>query len=219
MEAQTEHPIRILIADDHPIVRDGLIAILSTQADFQVIGEAATGRETVARALELQPDVLLLDLEMPDMDGVHALESIRRQFQGVQAIVLTAFDTDERILSALKSGARGYLLKGAPRQEIFHAIRTVSQGGTLLQPLVTARLLNHLRSEVAPQPVVDPLTPREREVLLLVAQGQSNKQIAAGLGITERTVKFHVSRILSKLAAANRAEAVQKALLAGLIRL
>jgi DNA-binding NarL/FixJ family response regulator len=196
-----------------------LSAILSTQADFQVVGEAATGRETVARALELQPDVLLLDLEMPDMDGVHALEAIRRQFQGVQAIVLTAFDTDERILSALKSGARGYLLKGAPRQEIFHAIRTVSQGGTLLQPLVTARLLDHLRSEVEPQPVVDPLTPREREVLLLVARGQSNKQIAAGLGITERTVKFHVSRILSKLSAANRAEAVQKALLAGLIRL
>lgn len=215
MEATTGRPIRILIADDHPVVRDGLSAILSTQADFQVVGEAATGRETVARALELQPDVLLLDLEMPDMDGVHALQAIRQQFQGIQAIVLTAFDTDERILSALKTGARGYLLKGAPRQEIFHAIRTVSQGGTLLQPLVTARLLDHLRSES----IVDALTPREREVLLLVARGQSNKQIAAGLGITERTVKFHVSTILRKLSAANRAEAVQKALLAGLIQL
>ena len=219
MEAGTKHPIRILIADDHPVVRDGLLAILSTQADLKVIGEAATGRETVALALQLRPDVLLLDLEMPDMDGVHALEEIRQQFHDIQAIVLTAFDTDDRILSALKSGARGYLLKGAPRQEIFHAIRTVSQGGSLLQPMVTQRLLEHIRSEGEAQPPFDPLTNREREILLLVARGQSNKQIAAGLAITERTVKFHVSVILRKLAAANRAEAVQKALTANLIEL
>ncbi|HEX9617571.1 MAG TPA: response regulator transcription factor [Anaerolineales bacterium] len=219
MEAKPDDRIRILIADDHPVVRDGLVAMLSTQGDFQVIGEAATGRETVSRALELRPDVLLLDLEMPDMDGVHALEEIRRQFPGIQVIVLTAFDTDERILSALKSGASGYLLKGVPRQEIFHAIRTVSQGGSLLQPVVTTRLLEHIRSAEEAQAPIDPLTEREREILQLVAKGGSNKQIAVALAITERTVKFHVSAILRKLNAANRAEAVQKALTSSLIEL
>jgi len=219
MEAKPEDRIRILIADDHPVVRDGLVAMLSTQGDFQVIGEAATGRETVSRALELRPDVLLLDLEMPDMDGVHALEEIRRQIPGIQVIVLTAFDTDERILSALKSGASGYLLKGVPRQEIFHAIRTVSQGGSLLQPVVTTRLLEHIRSAEEAQAPIDPLTEREREILQLVAKGGSNKQIAVALAITERTVKFHVSAILRKLNAANRAEAVQKALTSSLIEL
>ena len=219
MKAKPEDRIRILIADDHPVVRDGLVAMLSTQGDFQVIGEAATGRETVSRALELRPDVLLLDLEMPDMDGVHALEEIRRQFPGIQVIVLTAFDTDERILSALKSGASGYLLKGVPRQEIFHAIRTVSQGGSLLQPVVTTRLLEHIRSAEEAQAPIDPLTEREREILQLVAKGGSNKQIAVVLAITERTVKFHVSAILRKLNAANRAEAVQKALTSSLIEL
>lgn len=212
-------PIRILIADDHPVVRAGLVAMLSTQPDFQVVAEAATGQETVNRALALRPDVLLLDLEMPDMDGVQALEAIRRQDTAIQVIVLTAFDTDERILSSLKSGARGYLLKGVPRQEIFEAIRTVSRGGSLLQPVVAARLLEHIRSEEEGQPPLNQLTEREREILLLVARGQSNKQIGAALKITERTVKFHVSVILRKLDAANRAEAVQKALTGGLIEL
>lgn len=219
MEQKPDHLIRILIADDHPVVRDGLVAILSTQADFSVIGEAATGRETVVRSLELRPDVLLLDLEMPDMDGVTALENIRKQFPDIHVIVLTAFDTDERIVNALKSGARGYLLKGVSRQEIFQAIRTVSQGGSLLQPVVTSRLLDHIQSGEDALTSQDPLTEREREILRLVAQGQSNKQIGVTLAITERTVKFHVSAILRKLNAANRAEAVQKALTMGLIEL
>jgi NarL family two-component system response regulator LiaR len=173
----------------------------------------------VTRTLELRPDVLLLDLEMPDMDGVQALVKIRRGFPGIQAIVLTAFDTDELILGALRSGARGYLLKGAPRQEIFHAIRTVSQGGSLLQPVVASRLLDHLRADEDSSILQDVLTERERQVLLLVAQGESNKQIGIGLNITERTVKYHVSAILRKLGAANRAEAVQIALKTGLIDL
>jgi DNA-binding NarL/FixJ family response regulator len=219
MEAVKEHPIRILIADDHPVVRDGLVAILSTQADFLVTGEAANGQEAVKLALEQRPDVLLLDLEMPGMDGVQALEAIHRQQPAIPVIVLTAFDTDERILSAIKSGARGYLLKGVPRQEIFHAIRTVSQGGSLLQPVVTSRLLEHIRSEGDSQSHLEPLTKREREVLALAAKGQSNKQIAAALAITERTVKFHISVILRKLDSANRAEAVQKGLTANLIEL
>lgn len=205
-----DHPIRILIADDHPVVRDGLVAMLSTQPDFQVVGETADGQGTVTCALELRPDVLLLDLEMPGMDGVQALVKIRQQFPAIQAIVLTAFDTDDRILNALKSGARGYLLKGAPRQEIFHAIRTVSQGGSLLQPFVISRLLEHIRSEDEASDLIELLTDRERQVMELVARGQSNKQIGAALAITERTVKFHVSVILRKLNAANRAEAVQK---------
>jgi DNA-binding NarL/FixJ family response regulator len=211
--------IRILIADDHPVVRDGLAAMLATQADFQVVGEAGTGRETVRQALDLRPDVLLLDLEMPDLDGARALEEIRAQFPEIQALVLTAFDTDERILSALKSGARGYLLKGAPRQEIFRAIRAVSQGGSLLEPVVTTRLLEHIRSAEGEGEILTPLTGREREVLEQVARGYSNKQIALALSISERTVKFHVSGILRKLNAANRAEAVQKALTSNLIEL
>jgi DNA-binding NarL/FixJ family response regulator len=219
METHPQERIRIVIADDHPVVRDGLVAMLSTQEDFQVAGEAATGRETIARTLELRPSVLLLDLEMPDMDGVQALEEIRRAFPEIQAIVLTAFDTDERILNALKSGARGYLLKGSPRQEIFHAIRTVSQGGSLLQPVVTTRLLEHIRSAEEGRESFSPLTGREREILQRVARGNSNKQIALALSISERTVKFHVSAILRKLNAANRAEAVQKALTSSLIEL
>jgi DNA-binding NarL/FixJ family response regulator len=219
METHPQERIRIVIADDHPVVRDGLVAMLSTQEDFQVAGEAATGRETIARTLELRPSVLLLDLEMPDMDGVQALEEIRRAFPEIQAIVLTAFDTDERILNALKSGARGYLLKGSPRQEIFHAIRTVSQGGSLLQPVVTTRLLEHIRSTEEGREPFSPLTGREREILQRVARGNSNKQIALALSISERTVKFHVSAILRKLNAANRAEAVQKALTSSLIEL
>jgi DNA-binding NarL/FixJ family response regulator len=215
----TERKIRILIADDHPVVRDGLAAMLATQADFQVVGEAGSGRETVRRALDLRPDVLLLDLEMPDLDGARALEEIRGQFPEIQALVLTAFDTDERILSALKSGARGYLLKGAPRQEIFRAIRAVSQGGSLLEPVVTTRLLEHIRSTEGEGEILTPLTGREREVLEQVARGYSNKQIALALSISERTVKFHVSGILRKLNAANRAEAVQKALTSNLIEL
>lgn len=213
-----DSPVRILIADDHPVVRDGLAAMLGTQPDFEIVGEASTGQETITRTIELYPDVILLDLEMPGIDGVQALVEIRQQLPGVQAIILTAFDTDERILSALKSGARGYLLKGAPRQEIFQAIRTVSQGGSLLQPVVTSRLLEHIRSEeVMPENLV-PLTKREREILDLVSKGQSNKQIGALLSITERTVKFHMSVILRKLDAANRAEAVQKAITVGLIK-
>jgi DNA-binding NarL/FixJ family response regulator len=211
-----EGGIRILVADDHPMLREGLVAVLGTQPDFDVIGEAANGSEVVRLAQTLRPDVILLDLEMPEVDGVAALERLRDAGSEARTIVFTAYDTDERILSALRAGAQGYLLKGASRGEIFDAVRTVHSGGSLLQPDVTARLLDHVRHE-REQP--EPLTPRELEVLELISQGLQNSEIAERLFVTERTVKFHVSSILAKLGADNRTEAVSLAARQGLIRM
>ena len=205
--------IQILIADDHPIVRDGLRAVLSTQPDFVIIGEAGSGRETPDQVRRLQPDVLLMDLEMPDGDGVETLQGLAERNATVRVIVFTAFDTDERIVEAVRAGAKGYLLKGAPRDELFNAIRIVHAGGSLLQPVVASKLINRLNR---PEPV-DLLTEREREVLTLVAQGLSNRAIADQLIITERTVKFHVSAIMGKLDATNRTEAVAVAREQGLL--
>ena len=207
-----EAKILILVADDHPMLREGLVTVLGTQPDFDVVGEAADGSEVVRLAETLLPDVILLDLEMPGMDGVAALEKLRENGSGARVIVFTAYDTDERILGSLRAGARGYLLKGASRAELFDAVRTVHSGGSLLQPLVTGRLLDHIN---APEP--DPLTPRELEVLALLARGLPNKEIADSLYIGERTVKFHVSSILAKLDATNRTEAARIAISRGLI--
>ena len=213
------NPIRILVADDHPIVRDGLISILGTQPDFDVVGKAGDGSETLEQVESLHPDVLLLDLEMPKMDGVEALRHLRDVHASVRTIVFTAFDTDERIVSAVQAGAQGYLLKGVPREEIFNAIRVVHAGGSLLQPVVASKLLKQVSGDRKPQPEMDALTPREQHVLKLLAQGLQNKEIAAELVITERTVKFYVSSILSKLGAGNRTEAVTLALQRGLVKL
>src|ERR671917_2469408 len=210
--------IRVLVADDHPMLREGLVAVLDTQQDFEVVGEAADGSEVVRLAERLNPDVILLDLEMPGVDGVSALEKLRSAGSEARTIVFTAYDTDERILGALRAGARGYLLKGASRAEIFSAIRTVHAGGSLLQPDVTARLLAHIgRNDEGAR--ADQLTPRELEVLGLISQGLQNSEIAAQLFVTERTVKFHVSSILAKLGADNRTEAVAIAARRGLIRM
>lgn len=197
--------IRILLADDHPVVRDGLAAMLATQPDFAVVGEAGTGAEAVDQAARLRPDVVLMDLEMPVLDGIEAIRRLRAADAAVQVVVLTAFDTDERILGALQAGAQGYLLKGAPRAEIFAAIRTVSAGGALIPPVVASKLLQQVRAAEHP----DALTAREVEVLRLVTAGLANREIAARLSISERTVKFHVSAILSKLGASNRTQAVR----------
>lgn len=212
--------VRILVADDHPIVRDGLVAVLNTQPDFTVIGEAGTGAEVVRRVAELAPDVLLLDLEMPEGDGVEALRRIQEQGATTRAIVFTAFDTDERILAAIRAGAQGYLLKGIPREDIFRAIRAVSAGGSLLSPVIVSRLLHHVSgaATVSDAHTVT-LTPRESETLRLLGRGMQNKEIAAHLGVRERTVKFHIAALMRKLGAGNRTEVVTLATQRGLLSL
>jgi DNA-binding NarL/FixJ family response regulator len=199
-------PIRVLIADDHPVVRDGLALILQTEPDFQVVGLAADGREALWLAEELRPAVLLLDLGMPELDGVEVIRRLRESRPEIGVVVFTVFDTDERILAALQAGARGYLLKGAPREDVFTALRTVAAGGSLLPPLVASRLLRHVRGE--DEAPFEPLSPRQQQVLGLLAQGLQNKEIAAALGVAQRTAKFHVETVLRKLGAGNRTEAV-----------
>lgn len=210
--------IRILIADDHPVVQDGLVAVLNTQPDFEIIGLAATGVEVLQMVEIHHPDIVLLDLEMPDMDGLEVLERLRNEHPRVRSIVFTAFDTDERIVGAVKAGAKGYLLKGVPSQDLFEAIRTVSAGGSLLQPVVASKLIDHVSgASFENEDSLASLTEREMDVMELLAQGKTNKEIAVKLVISERTVKFHVSSIFNKLGAGNRTEAVTIAARQGLV--
>jgi DNA-binding NarL/FixJ family response regulator len=213
--------IRILIADDHPVVRDGLSAMLSTQADFEVVAQAADGQEALDKTASYRPDILLLDLAMPGMDGVAVLKALQRDRSPVAVIVFTAYDTDERIIDAVRAGASGYLLKGAPREQLFDAIRSTYAWGSLLQPVVAHKLMQHVAqaSQSEAPPTYEALTERETEILLEISQGKTNKEIAEALFISERTVKFHVSAILRKLDAANRTEAVKTAVQLGLVEL
>jgi DNA-binding NarL/FixJ family response regulator len=211
-------PVRVAVADDHPVVRDGLVAMLETQADFTIVGQAGTGSEALALVRASRPDVLLLDLEMPGLEGVGVLRGLHGAGLTTRVIIFTVFDTDERIIAAVEAGAAGYLLKGAPREEVFAAVRAVAAGRSLLAPVAASAVLRRVRGEVA-GPGRASLTPREQAVLEQLARGLGNKQIAAALGISERTVKFHVSSLFTKLGATNRTDAVRRAAQAGLITL
>ena len=209
----TEH-IRVLIADDHPVVRAGLRDMLSDQDDFDVVGEDVNGAEAVTLTTRLQPRVVLMDLRMPEMDGVSAIAQIKAQHKHIQILVLTTYDSDSDILPAVEVGATGYPLKDAPREELFQAIRAAAQGKPMLTPSIAARLMERMRS-----PTVEALTSREIDVLKLVAKGANNKQIASQLYITEATVKSHLIHIFGKLGVEDRTAAVTRALEQGILRL
>jgi len=205
-------PIRILLVDDHRIVREGLASMLSTQPDMDVVGEAGTGIEAIEQARHLQPDIILLDLEMPDLDGVGVLESVRTALPGARVIILTAYGTDERILDAVRAGAKGYLLKGAGLDEVLHAVRVAAAGGSLLEPKIAERLLDSMERMLRSGKVPATLSDRERDILTRIARGLSNKAIGDELHLAERTIKFHATIIFQKLGVSNRAEAVARAL-------
>jgi DNA-binding NarL/FixJ family response regulator len=210
--------IRILVVDDHPVVREGLVAIIEAQDDMTVVGEAGDGAQAIAIFKAAKPDVVLMDLAMPGTDGVQAIEGMRAFDSDARVVVLTAYDTDERILRAVEAGARGYLLKGAPRDEIFRAVRVVNLGGSLLEPAVAGKLLNRVGNILRGGTPEEELTPREQDVLNLMARGFRNKEIAFDLHITERTVKFHANAIYRKLDVGGRTEAVSKALQKGMVK-
>ena len=208
--------IRVLIADDHAVVRQGLRTFLDLQADIDVVGEAADGEEAVAAAQEHAPDVILLDLAMPVLDGIGALRRLRDTTPAARVIVLTSFGEDERLFTALRAGATGYLLKDVEPAELVRAIRTAHAGQSSLSPAVAARVIEELASG-GRRGAIDALTPRELEVLCLIARGRSNKRIALELGVAEKTVKTHVSHVLAKLGLSDRTQAALYAVRAGLV--
>lgn len=214
--------IRILVVDDHAVVREGLRAFLSLQDGFEIVGEAADGEEAVAKAHELEPDVILMDLVMPKLDGVSAMRELREadgRASGARVIVLTSFLDDDRLLPALEAGAAGYLLKGSQPAELARAVRAAHAGEAIIDPTAAARLVKALseRPRNSATAALDQLTGRERDVLALIARGRSNKRIALELGISEKTVKTHVGHVLAKLGVTDRTQAAVLAVEQGLI--
>jgi two-component system, NarL family, response regulator LiaR len=199
-------PIRVLLVDDHAVVREGLRTFLELQDGIEVIGEAGDGQEGIREAERLRPDVVLMDLVMPKLDGVQAMRELRERGSRARVIVLTSFLEDERLLPALRSGAAGYLLKNVQPQELARAVRVAAEGETLIDPAVAARLVDALEDHGREEPA-EQLTPREREVLALIGRGFANKRIALELGIAEKTVKTHVGNVLSKLGVTDRTQA------------
>jgi len=209
--------IRVLIADDHAVVRQGLRTFLDLQADIDVVGEAADGEEAVAVAAEHAPDVILLDLVMPRLDGIGALRRLRETAPAARVIVLTSFGEDERLFTALRAGASGYLLKDVEPAELVRAIRAAHEGNSPLSPTIATRVVEEIAQGGGAPAQVDDLTPRERDVLILIAKGRSNKVIALELGVAEKTVKTHVSHILGKLDLTDRTQAALYAVRHGLV--
>jgi DNA-binding NarL/FixJ family response regulator len=202
-------PLRLVLADDHPVVRDGLKALLGSMQGVSVVGEASTGREAVRQAVSLRPDVIVMDLQMPDLDGVAATRQIAKVAPEVAVLVLTMFDDDENVYDAMRAGARGYLLKGAPQDVVSRAIFDVASGGAVFGPSVAGRLLSRLASqEPVASTALPQLTTRERQVLDLVAAGLRNPVIAAQLELSEKTVGNHLSSIFAKLNVDGRSEAI-----------
>lgn len=216
------NPINVLLADDHLIVRQGLRLILETEAGFKIIGEAENGLEAVKMAEDLKPDVILMDLRMPEMDGITAIEKIMDFSKPPAIVILTTFNEDGLMVRGLKAGAKGFLLKDTDRATLFDTIQAAARGETLLQPQVMARLINQLNQKNTTEPAVKaaegpPLSERELEVLSAVARGERSKEIAYSLGITERTVKAHLSNIYAKLGVDSRAAAIAIASQRGLL--
>ncbi len=215
-------PIRVLLADDQELFREGLSTLLSVQPGLEVVGEASNGQEALQRVKTLQPDVVLMDLRMPVLGGVEATRRVRASEPRCQVIVLTTFDDDEEVFEALRAGAAGYLLKDAPLEKLLEAIRAAARGESFLQPSIAAKVvaeftrLSRERPPAVP-PLVEPLSDRECEVLRHLACGRSNKEIAAALNLAEGTVKNHMSNILGKLGALDRTQAALKARELGLI--
>ena len=204
--------IRLLIVDDHPVVRDGLRGMFAGDDRFQVVGEAASGDEALAVARSAAPDVVLMDLRMPGMDGVTTIGALRRTGSTARVLVLTTYDTDSDVLPAIKAGATGYLLKDTPREELFRAVSAAHRGESVLSPAVAGRLIGQLRS-----PAREPLSQRELEVLRLTARGRTNRETAAELFISEATVKTHLLHVYAKLGVRDRAAAVAAAFERGLL--
>jgi NarL family two-component system response regulator LiaR len=209
-------PIRVLLVDDHAVVREGLRVFLELQEGIEVAGEAEDGREALAEAARLRPDVILMDLVMPELDGIGAMRTLREQLPTARVIVLTSFLDEDKLLPALRSGAAGYLLKNAPPQELARAVRAAHAGEALIDPAVAAQLVESLAADGEPAPL-DRLTPREREVLVLIGRGFPNKQIARELEVSEKTVKTHVGHVLSKLGVTDRTQAAVFAVRSGLV--
>jgi DNA-binding NarL/FixJ family response regulator len=214
--------IRLLVADDHELMRGGLRAMLGAQDDMEVVGEASDGGEAVEQALALRPDVVIMDIRMPRVDGIEATRRLAVHGPGPRVLVLTTFDLDEYVWEALRAGAAGFMLKDAPPRQLAEAVRTVASGETLLAPAITRRLVErYVRvpppGSAAGRERFDELTDREREVLVLIARGLSNGEIAARLFLSEATVKTHVTRILSKLGLRDRVQAVVLAYETGLV--
>jgi DNA-binding NarL/FixJ family response regulator len=207
-------PIRLIIVDDHPVVRDGLKGMFANQPEFEIAAEAENGIQALTLCLQHHPQVVLMDLRMPMMDGVTAISHLRREQPEIHVLVLTTYDSDAEIMKAIEAGATGYILKDAPREELYRAIRATALGQSYLSPSVATRLMGQLRS-----PAQDSLSPRELDVLTWVARGASNKEIAQHLHISEATVKSHLLHIFEKLGVNDRTQAVTCAVQKGLIQL